>query len=445
MAGNSARRRALVVLVGLLVALPTAAYAQTSPAPATPPATPPPTAAPIVPLGPAPFPMPMDTGPKMMAQAAQARADLAALQPQLASATTERDELQKRWDQLTAQIVHLDDLRSQTVAELQAAKERLGQSAARAYKQSGGGRLNAALDAMSQANDILDASRDMHLISTYGDYELNVVAQLEQQKKGLDKQILDVSKQRATVKERLTEAIARVDTLTTQINTANQNLFLAETALASFKDMATTAGSPIMGPNRLTAQQLADFIRNNGYTPHITVTIDELASYYIEEGAKLGIRGDVAFAQSIIETGGFNFSGSMVEVGDNNFAGIGACDSCHRGFIFPDARTGVRAQLQLLRVYVDPTVTATSLPDPLLLPGTLKLGFRGKVQSWWDLTGTWATASTYGIAIYDLYMRMVSDADAATAAAAAAAAATAATAAAAAAATPPAVPAPPAP
>ena len=156
--------------------------------------------------------------------------------------------------------------------------------------------------------------------------------------------------------------------------------------------MATTAGSPIMGPNRLTAQQLADFIRNNGYTPHITVTIDELASYYIDEGAKLGIRGDVAFAQSIIETGGFNFSGSMVEVGDNNFAGIGACDSCHRGFIFPDARTGVRAQLQLLRVYVDPTVTATSLPDPLLLPGTLKLGFRGKVQSWWDLTGTWATA-----------------------------------------------------
>ena len=78
----------------------------------------------------------------------------------------------------------------------------------------------------------------------------------------------------------------RVDTLTTQINTANQNLFLAETALASFKAMATTAGSPIMGPNRLTAQQLADFIRNNGYTPHITVTIDELASYYIDEGAE---------------------------------------------------------------------------------------------------------------------------------------------------------------
>jgi hypothetical protein len=134
----------------------------------------------------------------------------------------------------------------------------------------------------------------------------------------------------------------------------------------------------------------------------------------------------VAFAQSILETGGFGFAGSMVEWTDNNFAGIGACDSCHRGFIFPDARTGVRAQMQLLRVYVDPTVTATSLPDPLLLPGTLKLGFRGKVQSWWDLTGTWATATDYGIRVYDLYLRIVSESEAA--AAAAAAAATAATA-----------------
>ena len=78
----------------------------------------------------------------------------------------------------------------------------------------------------------------------------------------------------------------------------------------------------------------------------------------------------------------------------------------------------MRAQLQLLRVYVDPTVTKDSLPDPLLLPGTLRLGFRGKVQSWWDLTGTWATATDYGIRLYDLYMRIVNETIAADAAAA---------------------------
>jgi Mannosyl-glycoprotein endo-beta-N-acetylglucosaminidase len=410
MAGITACRRALLLSVGVLLALPTVAAAQTSPAPTatpTPPATPAPAPAPPVSIGPPPFPMPMDTGPKMMLQSAQARQDLATLQPQLGAATAQRDDTQKRWDALTAKLVHLDDVRSRTIAELEAAKVRLGQSAARAYMQSGGGRLNAALDAMQQADDVLDLSRDMHLISTYGNYEVDLVEQLEVQKRGLEDEILSVSQQRAEVKTKLAELTAHVETLTTQINDANTRLMVAESEIASFQQLATTAGSPIMGPNRLTAQQLADFIRNNGYTPHITVSIDELAQYYIEESAKLGMRGDVAFAQSILETGGFSFAGSMVEWTDNNYAGIGACDSCHRGFIFPDARTGVRAQMQLLRVYVDPTVTIDSLPDPVLLPGTLKLGFRGKVQSWWDLTGTWATATDYGIRVYELYMRIV--------------------------------------
>ena len=97
----------------------------------------------------------------------------------------------------------------------------------------------------------------------------------------------------------------------------------------------------------------------------------------------------------------------MVEPEDNNYAGIGACDSCTRGFRFPDARTGVRAQMQLLRVYVDADVTVDSLPDPLVLPKTLRLGFRGRVQSWWDLTGTWATAKDYGIRVYQLYLTIV--------------------------------------
>ena len=45
------------------------------------------------------------------------------------------------------------------------------------------------------------------------------------------------------------------------------------------------------------------------------------------------------------------------------------------------------------------------------------------MQSWWDLTGTWATATDYGIRLYDLYMRIVNESIAADAAAAAAAAA----------------------
>jgi hypothetical protein len=128
---------------------------------------------------------------------------------------------------------------------------------------------------------------------------------------------------------------------------------------------------------------------------------------YLDEGARTGVRGDVAFAQSILETAGFANPGSAAT--DNNFAGIGWCDTCAHGYDFPDARTGVRAQLQLLRTYVDPFFPADDpgYKDPILLPGTLNLGFRGKVQTWWDLWGTWATGALYGQRVYDIYEKMV--------------------------------------
>jgi hypothetical protein len=155
----------------------------------------------------------------------------------------------------------------------------------------------------------------------------------------------------------------------------------------------------------LSANQMADYVTHSGAKPRITVPLLDLAQMYLDEGAKTGVRGDVAFAQSILETGGFANPGSAAT--DNNFAGIGWCDSCKHGFNFPDAQTGVRAQLQLLRIYVDPNFPDPSYKDDILLKGTLKLGFRGKVQTWWDLWGTWATAALYGQRVYDIYERMV--------------------------------------
>jgi hypothetical protein len=61
----------------------------------------------------------------------------------------------------------------------------------------------------------------------------------------------------------------------------------------------------------------------------------------------------------------------------------------------------------LLRIYVDPNFPDPSYKEEILLKGTLKLGFRGKVQTWWDLWGTWATAAMYGQRVYDLYQRIV--------------------------------------
>lgn len=401
MGGPTVARLVVVCTAVLLVALPVAAGAEDAPAPAPSPA--PPVSVPPPPA----FRLPLDEGRRLLDQRARAIVDLASLEPQLWTATVRRDELQQRVDRLQAQLRELRRERERTVAELEDAKDRLAASAARAYVHSGSGRITAVFDAVTRAEDALDAGRDLYIISTYGEHEIDVVEGLEEEIAELDDEIDAVDARRARVQRQLDDANEYVRGVQAVVDDARRRLEEAEAGIARFHALADTAGSPIMGPNRLTAEDLADFVRAGPVAPRITVSIEELAQYYIEESEKLGIRGDVAFAQSILETGYFGFHGSMVEPEDNNFAGIGACDSCRRGFQFPDARTGVRAQMQLLRVYVDPTVTEGSLPDPLLMPRTLRLGFRGDVQSWWDLTGTWATAHDYGIRVYDLYLKIV--------------------------------------
>jgi hypothetical protein len=248
----------------------------------------------------------------------------------------------------------------------------------------------------------------MHLISLGSNRELRTLEDALNREQDIDAQLLTVSQQRADTREQLDEALLHVSDLQAVVDDAQQRAADADVRLARFNAAAVTESSPILGPNRLTAQQLADFVRGSGYTPRLTVSLDDLASLFIDESEKVGVRGDVAWAQSILETGGFGFSGSMVEPEDNNFAGIGACDSCHRGLRFDDARTGVRAQMQLLRIYADKSVKADSLPDALVLPRSLRLGFRGTVQSWADLAGTWASARDYGTKLYGIYERMVS-------------------------------------
>ncbi len=166
----------------------------------------------------------------------------------------------------------------------------------------------------------------------------------------------------------------------------------------------------IMGDSRLSAAQLAAWF--NGRQPRpagvyaATVPVETLAAYFVEEGAAEGVTGDVAFAQSVVETGWFRFGG-VVPASYNNFAGIGATDTDPHPAVFPDARTGVRAQIQHLRAYADPTATACTVPplhnacvDPrfnLVIP-------KGKAPTWNQMgNGNWATAATYANSIMTLY------------------------------------------
>ena len=129
---------------------------------------------------------------------------------------------------------------------------------------------------------------------------------------------------------------------------------------------STATGVAVMGPcSRLSADQIVAWFDSVPGKPtyKASVPIRDLVTYYVEEGKAEGVRGDLAFAQAIIETGYFS---STIAQTKNNFAGIGAVDTDPLGgaATFPDARTGVRAQIQHLRAYADPTATTLHRAAP---------------------------------------------------------------------------------
>jgi hypothetical protein len=164
--------------------------------------------------------------------------------------------------------------------------------------------------------------------------------------------------------------------------------------------IANPTSPTILGTPVLSADELAAWYDSTGRKANTTVPIAQLAQYYQAWGAKTGVRDDLAFAQSIVETGFFGFpAGGQLTGTNNNFAGIGACDSCAHGWSFPTANAGVGAQMQLLDAY------ASSKPVDTSLVGNVGVG--GCCTTWTDLAGTWASSLTYGISIMTIYDQML--------------------------------------
>ena len=214
--------------------------------------------------------------------------------------------------------------------------------------------------------------------------------------------------QQASTKRDLDAAIKKVKDLQASLAGAKQRIAEAQNGIARFFRSATTAASPIMGPNLLSAGDLAAFVRAQG----AHAAADRVARRARTDVHRRGTEGRCARRCRVRAVDRrdrlLRASATAWSIRRTTTSpGSAPATPASSGFSFPDARTGVRAQVQLLRVYVDRAVTGGSLPDPLLLPGTLRLGFRGRVQTWWDLTGKWATASNYGNAIYAVYNRMV--------------------------------------
>ena len=139
--------------------------------------------------------------------------------------------------------------------------------------------------------------------------------------------------------------------------------------LAEFFGMESsteTEKTAIMGKAQATASQMAAFCLSKNASPQLpSCTVEELARMFIEEGEAEGVRGDVAFAQSLHETGYFKFGGIVLPT-QNNYAGIGALNGNATGQAasFPDPRTGVRAQIQHLKAYASTEALVNECVDP---------------------------------------------------------------------------------
>lgn len=168
---------------------------------------------------------------------------------------------------------------------------------------------------------------------------------------------------------------------------------------------STATAVTVMGPcSRLSVDQIVAWFDSVPGKPayKASVPIRDLVTYFVDEGRAEGVRGDLAFAQAIIETGYFS---SVIAQTKNNFAGIGAVDTDPLGgaATFPDARTGVRAQIQHLRAYADKSATACTVP-PLhyacVDPRFNLVSPKGKAPTWNQFgNGIWATDPTYAFKI----------------------------------------------
>jgi hypothetical protein len=287
----------------------------------------------------------------------------------------------------------------------EAARERAGEVAAAVYRNTGNAHtLTRLLDSGSPA----EYGYRQKIAHAVGEVQMDIVRRAVATRRAAAKLAEEADRQKLRYRNLVLDLQAQVPNRTRDAERARAALANARFWLTRWQSISAGVNTPIMGRSILSPSEMAAWFEGTHRRARITVPIAELARDYIEEGAAAGVRGDIAWAQSILETGSFYFpDGGQLTPQDNNFAGMDACDSCARGRAFPDARTGVRAQLQQLRVYADPTVTNASLDPPPVVANLDQHHLKGRVPTWNGLTHTWATADTYGDRILQIYAQML--------------------------------------
>lgn len=171
---------------------------------------------------------------------------------------------------------------------------------------------------------------------------------------------------------------------------------------------------PIMGTSPVTAEQLVSYFKSAGVSyPSEELgeggadSIETFATMYCEEAAAEGVRPEVAFVQTMKETGWLQFGGD-VSVEQFNFAGLGTTGGGVPGNSYPDVRTGIRAQVQHLKAYASTEPLNQECVDEryeYVLKGCAPyVEWLGQKE---NPAGTgWATAEKYGYSIVSMIGKM---------------------------------------
>lgn len=183
---------------------------------------------------------------------------------------------------------------------------------------------------------------------------------------------------------------------------------IASEVNAMLRGGSNTAGyTAITGAARATVEQMRAYIKKKN--PKVAQPVLKMLPLYLSEGAAEGIRGDVAFAQSCLETGNFTFKGSAVTLDQNNFCGMGVTANGMKGNSFKDPKTGIRAQIQHLKAYASAQPLTQKCVDPRYpyvqkgcAPYVEWLGIQENPQG-----RGWAAGAGYGNKILDILQGII--------------------------------------
>jgi hypothetical protein len=327
---------------------------------------------------------------------ARAQADASAATDRFAQAVTEREQAQVR-------ITELEETITAARAEEASLRSEIATHAVALYK---GSDPSSGLEALG-AEDRMAAGRKAKFTEAADVYYLKRAQDLHEMADKQQQSQVELDKRRAD----LDHDVGRLE----QEKSDSEQKVVKATRGVEISDQLgplRAAGEPIMGPTVLNAAEMAAWLRTTGSSPQLSggVTLEQIGQMFVDEGTAENVRGDVAFAQAYIETGGFSAGGS-----ENNFSGLGACDGCGGQNQFPDAREGIRAQIQLLKAYAGggPLVHP---PSPYWWNGGTagayaSFGGTGDAPTWRQMGGgNWATDGAYAGKVLGTYDKMIASA-----------------------------------